>query len=87
MVESGTNSSVKIQPLRIQKNTPSSSPNKMNGQASHGPLSEVGLSERRRNSPSWNQTIKVRVHQRNWSQADMAECDIEADVSAGLVSL
>ncbi|KAL6717005.1 Bud site selection protein bud4 [Lecanora helva] len=44
-----------IQPLRIQKNTPSSSPNKLNGAPAPRPLAELGPMERRRNSPSYNQ--------------------------------
>ncbi|KAH0538137.1 hypothetical protein FGG08_005245 [Glutinoglossum americanum] len=43
-----------VQPLRIQKNTPTSSPTK----ASSRPLSELGPTERRRNSPSFNQVTK-----------------------------
>ncbi|KAL9637124.1 MAG: hypothetical protein Q9164_002398 [Protoblastenia rupestris] len=50
-----------IQPLRIQKNTPSSSPNKMHGSLTHRPLAELGPMERRRNSPSYNQAINVSI--------------------------
>ena len=47
-----------VQPLRISKNTPSSTPNgKM---ATSRPLSEIGSTERRRNSPSYNQATRVR---------------------------
>lgn len=46
-----------VQPLRISKSTPSVSPNKM---ATSRPLSEIGNTERRRNSPSYNQATKVR---------------------------
>ncbi|KAI9843701.1 MAG: Bud site selection protein bud4 [Sclerophora amabilis] len=47
-----------VQPLRIQKSTPSSSPNKMNNSQSQRPLSELSPMERRRNSPSSNQATK-----------------------------
>lgn len=49
-----------VQPLRINKNTtPASSPAKMLGQATSRPLAEIGSTERRRNSPSYNQATKV----------------------------
>lgn len=49
-----------VQPLRISKtNTPSSSPPKM--LATSRPLAEIGSTERRRNSPSYNQATKVRA--------------------------
>ena len=51
---------MQIQPLRINKNTPQSSPGKMNSHPIQRPLAEVGPMERRRNSPSYNQTTKVR---------------------------
>lgn len=47
-----------ILPLRIQKNTPSSSPNKTSAPPTQRPLAEVGPMERRRNSPSYNQNTK-----------------------------
>jgi hypothetical protein len=49
-----------IQALRISKNTPVLSPSK-NKMASGipRPLSEISPMEKRRNSPSWNQTTKV----------------------------
>ena len=50
----------KVQPLRINKNTPTSSPAKMNS-ANNRPLSEISPMERRRNSPSYNQATKVRA--------------------------
>lgn len=43
-----------MSPLRINK-TPTASPTKGSGR----PLSEIGPTEHRRNSPSWNQTTKV----------------------------
>lgn len=51
---------IQIQPLRIQKNTPSSSPNKLNGAPTPRALAELGPMERRRNSPSYNQDTKVK---------------------------
>ncbi|KAL8827813.1 MAG: hypothetical protein Q9170_006861 [Blastenia crenularia] len=47
-----------IQPLRIQKGTASSSPNKMNGLPRSRPLAELSPMEKRRNSPSYNQGTK-----------------------------
>lgn len=47
-----------VQPLRISKNTPSSTPSKM---AASRPLSEIGATSQRRNSPSYNQATKVRA--------------------------
>lgn len=47
-----------VQPLRISKGTPSSTPLKMSAAASR-PLSEIGSTERRRNSPSYNQATRV----------------------------
>ncbi|KAI0014128.1 DUF1709-domain-containing protein [Xylariaceae sp. FL0662B] len=44
------------QPLRISKNTPTTSPSKT---AVPRPLSEIPVTERRRNSPSWNTTKKM----------------------------
>ncbi|KAK7918153.1 GTP binding protein [Apiospora marii] len=46
------------QPLRISKgsSTPSTTPNKSSVPR---PLSEISVGEKRRNSPSWNQTTKV----------------------------
>ncbi|KAF2100455.1 DUF1709-domain-containing protein [Rhizodiscina lignyota] len=46
-----------VQPLRINKNNPSSSPTKMSS-SNHRPLSEISPMERRRNSPSYNQATK-----------------------------
>ncbi|KAL8886274.1 MAG: hypothetical protein Q9215_005992 [Flavoplaca cf. flavocitrina] len=46
-----------IQPLRIQKGTPSSSPNKMS-LPKQRPLAELSPMEKRRNSPSYNQATK-----------------------------
>ena len=57
-----TEMSLQIQPLRIQKNTPSSSPNKPNGAPTPRVLAELGPMERRRNSPSYNQSIMVSGH-------------------------
>ena len=51
-----------IQPLRISKGTPSSSPNKMAGTAQQYPLAEVSPMERRRNSPSFDQRTKVSIN-------------------------
>jgi hypothetical protein len=47
-----------VQPLRISKNqaTPSTSPAKM---PAPRPLSEIGSSSPRRNSPSYNQATRV----------------------------
>jgi hypothetical protein len=42
-----------VKPLRISKGTPGSSPNKPR------PLSEVGNTEHRRNSPIYNQATRV----------------------------
>ncbi|KAL9014428.1 MAG: hypothetical protein Q9173_000910 [Seirophora scorigena] len=47
-----------IQPLRIQKGTPASSPTKMSNSPKQMPLSELSLMEKRRNSPSYNQVTK-----------------------------
>ena len=47
-----------VHPLRIQK-TPSSSPVKM-GSSLPRPLSELAPTEKRRNSPSYNQATKVQ---------------------------
>lgn len=47
---------VQVSPLRINK-TPTASPAKSTSR----PLSEIGSGERRRNSPSFDQTSKVRV--------------------------
>ncbi|KAK3718190.1 Bud site selection protein bud4 [Vermiconidia calcicola] len=54
-----------VQPLRISKNTPSSSPNKM--QATSRPLAEIGSTERRRNSPSYNQATRKQIVSRESS--------------------
>ena len=48
---------VQVQPLRIQKATPGSSPAKMNGGSVVRPLAEQSAA--RRNSPSYNQGTKV----------------------------
>lgn len=49
-----------MQPLRINKSTPTSSPFKANGTAvTQRPLAEISPMERRRNSPSYNQATKV----------------------------
>ncbi|KAK4216114.1 Bud site selection protein BUD4 [Rhypophila decipiens] len=45
-----------VHPLRLSKNTPMSSPAKKS--AIPRPLSEISPTEKRRNSPSWNQTTK-----------------------------
>ena len=50
-----------VHPLRLSKETPTSSPTKV-ARAIPRPLSELSPTERRRNSPSWNQTSKVRHH-------------------------
>jgi len=47
-----------VQPLRISKNTPSSTPIKMTATR---PLSDIGATSQRRNSPSYNQATKVRA--------------------------
>jgi hypothetical protein len=47
---------LQVSPLRINK-TPTASPTKGSGMSR--PLSEIGSTERRRNSPSFNQTTKV----------------------------
>ncbi|KAI9675395.1 MAG: Bud site selection protein bud4 [Caeruleum heppii] len=47
-----------VQPLRIQKSTPTSSPAKMHGSTPQRPLAEINPTERRRNSPSFLQTTK-----------------------------
>lgn len=46
-----------VQPLRISKTTPSSSPAKMS--AANRPLSEISAGSMRRNSPSYNQATKA----------------------------
>lgn len=50
----------KVQPLRISKNTPSSTPQKM--APSNKPLSEISAGSMRRNSPSYNQATRVSAH-------------------------
>ncbi|KAI9780077.1 MAG: Bud site selection protein bud4 [Geoglossum umbratile] len=55
-----------VQPLRIQKSTPTSSPTKMSSR----PLSELGPTERRRNSPSFNQATKRVLFTQNSSPFD-----------------
>lgn len=50
------NTCVQVSPLRINK-TPTASPAKSTSR----PLSEIGSGERRRNSPSFDQTTKVRA--------------------------
>ncbi|KAL2047162.1 hypothetical protein N7G274_001181 [Stereocaulon virgatum] len=50
-----------IQPLRISKNTPITSPSKAHVRSSAGPLTELGPMERRRNSPSYNQATKRSI--------------------------
>ncbi|KAK5174765.1 Bud site selection protein bud4 [Saxophila tyrrhenica] len=47
-----------VQPLRISKNPPSSNSNNMSSAPSR-PLAEISSTERRRNSPSYNQATKV----------------------------
>ncbi|KAI9762244.1 MAG: RNA helicase [Chaenotheca gracillima] len=47
-----------VEPLRIQKSTPNSSPNKMNKFPAQRPLTELSPMERRRNSPSFTQATK-----------------------------
>jgi hypothetical protein len=47
-----------VHPLRIQKGTPSTSPIKT-GSSIPRPLSELAPTEKRRNSPSFNQVTKV----------------------------
>ena len=55
----GLTSSSQVHPLRISKNTtPMSSP--VRKSAIPRPLSEISPAEKRHNSPSWNQTSKVR---------------------------
>lgn len=49
-----------VHPLRIQKGTPSTSPVKM-GSSLPRPLSELAPTEKRRNSPSYNQATKKMV--------------------------
>ncbi|EME45758.1 hypothetical protein DOTSEDRAFT_71444 [Dothistroma septosporum NZE10] len=53
-----------VQPLRISKSTPNVSPTKM---ASPRPLAEIGNTERRRNSPSYNQATKKMIVSRESS--------------------
>ncbi|KAL7950523.1 DUF1709 domain-containing protein [Trichoderma barbatum] len=48
-------SSEPVHPLRIAKGTPASSPTKAPNVPQPRPLSELSPTERRRNSPSWNQ--------------------------------
>lgn len=43
-----------VHPLRISKNTPTSSPSKKMASGLPRPLSEISPSEKRRNSPSWH---------------------------------
>ncbi|CAF9932774.1 MAG: Bud site selection protein bud4 [Alectoria fallacina] len=50
-----------IQPLRIQKNIPSSSANKTSAPPTQRPLAELGPMERRRNSPSYNQNTRKNL--------------------------
>ncbi|KAL8726501.1 MAG: hypothetical protein Q9181_006030 [Wetmoreana brouardii] len=60
-----------IQPLRIQKGTPSSSPNKMNNSLpKHRPLAELSPMEKRRNSPSYNQVTKKPLFHAESSPSD-----------------
>ena len=60
---------VQPQPLRISKTTPSSTPN---GKMAHSrPLSEIGSTERRRNSPSYNQATRVRAPHSTPSNSDV----------------
>ncbi|KAL8775341.1 MAG: hypothetical protein Q9209_000348 [Squamulea sp. 1 TL-2023] len=58
-----------IQPLRIQKGTPSSSPSKMNFPR-HRPLAELSPMEKRRNSPSYNQATKKSMFNGDTSPFD-----------------
>ncbi|KAK4624605.1 Bud site selection protein BUD4 [Fulvia fulva] len=53
-----------VQPLRISKSTPNVSPTKL---ASPRPLAEIGNTERRRNSPSYNQATKKMIVSRESS--------------------
>ncbi|KUJ19040.1 putative Bud site selection protein BUD4 [Mollisia scopiformis] len=53
--------SAPVHPLRIQKGTPSTSPTKMTGSSLPRPLSELAPTEKRRNSPSYNQATKKMV--------------------------
>ncbi|KAI9786972.1 MAG: Bud site selection protein bud4 [Candelina submexicana] len=65
-----------VQPLRIQKNTPSSSPTKMaNGPVSR-PLSELSPMAQRRNSPSFNQTSKQTAFNEDSSPFDMSPFNV-----------
>ncbi|UNI14207.1 Bud site selection protein bud4 [Purpureocillium takamizusanense] len=50
-----------VHPLRIAKNTPSSSPTKMAGNSLPRPLSEISPTEKRRNSPSWRQYTPTKA--------------------------
>ncbi|KAE8446842.1 hypothetical protein EG329_011619 [Mollisiaceae sp. DMI_Dod_QoI] len=50
-----------VHPLRIQKGTPSTSPTKMTGSSLPRPLSELAPTEKRRNSPSYNQATKKMI--------------------------
>ncbi|KAK4503077.1 hypothetical protein PRZ48_006504 [Zasmidium cellare] len=54
-----------VQPLRISKSTPTVSPSKP--AATSRPLSEIGSTERRRNSPSYNQATKKMIVSRESS--------------------
>ncbi|QIX01298.1 hypothetical protein AMS68_006815 [Peltaster fructicola] len=55
----------KVQPLRISKNTPSSTPQKM--APSNRALSEISATSMRRNSPSYNQATKKMIVTRETS--------------------
>ncbi|KAF2434551.1 DUF1709-domain-containing protein [Tothia fuscella] len=59
-----------VQPLRINKSTPSTSPVKANGSAIPRPLTELSPMERRRNSPSYNQITKQMILNRDSSPFD-----------------
>jgi hypothetical protein len=50
---------LQVQPLRLSKSSTMASPAK-DRSALPRPLSELSPTEKRRNSPSWNQTTKVR---------------------------
>jgi hypothetical protein len=74
-----------VHPLRIQKGTPLSSPVKM-GSGIPRPLSELAPTEKRRNSPSFNQATKVYILE---PVGDLKAYlnDTEDDAQWGLVSI
>lgn len=63
--------------MRIAKSTPSSSPSKM-PVATSRPLAEIGSTERRRNSPSYNQATRVSAFLSKL-QRDMTDFRAEDD--------